>query len=120
MKARKFVSYTQTEKYNKKIMPEMTMWDRSNPRDKSIGNAVEAITNVPMGRVINKINNIKQALDSDHQTWQRIAMMLGWNRWDVGVKDSDVLKIKEEVKKNQKTNKKSSGYKKGPMRGRNW
>ena len=39
-------------------------------------------------------------------------MMLGWNRWDVGVRDSDVLKIKEEVKHNQKTNQKSSGYKK--------
>ena len=119
-KARKFYSSTQTEKYNKKIIPEMSMWDISNPRYQSIGNAVEAITNVPMGRTVNKMNNIKQALDSDHQTWQRIAMMLGWNRWDVGVKDSDVLKIKEEVKKNQKTNKKSSGYKKAPMRGRNW
>jgi hypothetical protein len=66
-----------------------------------------------MGRTVNKMNNIKQALDSDHQTWQRIAMMLGWNRWDVGVKDSDVLKIKEEVKNNQKTNQKSSGYTRG-------
>ena len=111
-KARKFYSSTQTEKYNKKIIPEMSMWDISNPRYQSIGNAVEAITNVPMGRTVNKMNNIKQALDSDHQTWQRIAMMLGWNRWDVGVKDSDVLKIKEEVKKNKKTNQKSSGYKK--------
>jgi len=111
-KARKFYSSTQTEKWNKKIIPEMSMWDISNPRYQSIGNAVEGITNVPMGRTVNKINNVKQALDSDHQTWQRIAMMLGWNRWDVGVKDSDVLKIKEEVKHNQKTNKKSSGYKK--------
>jgi len=111
-KARKFYSSTQTEKWNKKIIPEMSMWDISNPRYQSIGNAIEGITNVPMGRTVNKINNIKQALDSDHQTWQRIAMMLGWNRWDVGVKDSDVLKIKEEVKHNKKTNKKSSGYKK--------
>jgi len=110
-KARKFYGSTQTEKWNKKVIPEMSMWDISNPRYQSIGNAVEGITNVPMGRTVNKINNIKQALDSDHQTWQRIAMMLGWNRWDVGVKDSDVLKIKEEVKRNKKINKKSS-YKK--------
>jgi len=106
-KARKYYSSTQTEKFNKEIIPEMSMWDVSNPRYQSIGNGIEAITNVPMGRTINKINNIKQALDSDHQTWQRIAMMLGWNRWDVGVKDSDVLKIKEEVKKNKSNNKKS-------------
>jgi len=105
-KARKFYSSTQTEKFNKKIIPEMSVWDISNPRYQSIGNAVEAITNVPMGRTVNKINNVKQALDSDNATWQRIAMMLGWNRWDVGVKDSDILRIKGEVKKNKSNNKK--------------
>ena len=103
-KARKFYGSTQTEKFNKKIIPEMSLWDVSNPRYQSIGNAVEAITNIPMGRTINKINNIKQALDSDNAIWQRIAMMLGWNRWDVGVKDSDIVKIKDEVKTNKSNN----------------
>ena len=39
-----------------------------------------------------------------------MAMMLGWNRWDVGVKDSDILRIKGEVKKN-KSNSKNFGKK---------
>ncbi len=100
-KARKIYSSMQTEKFNKKIIPEMSMWDISNPRYQSIGNVLEGIFNIPMGRAINKLNNIKQALDSDHATWQRIAMMLGWNTWDVGVKDSEILKIKGDVKKNK-------------------
>ena len=58
-----------------------------------------------MGRTINKINNIKQALDSENDTWQRIALMLGWNTWDVGVKDKEIKKIKEEVKGNKKSRK---------------
>ena len=103
-KMRKIYGSMQTEKFNKKIIPEMSMWDISNPRYQSIGNLLEGIFNVPMGRAVNKLNNIKQALDSDHATWQRIAMMLGWNTWDVGVKDSEILKIKEEVKGNKKSN----------------
>ena len=83
----------------------MSMWDISNPRYQSIGNLVEGIFNVPMGRTVNKLNNIKQALDSDHATWQRIAMFLGWNTWDVGIKDSEIIKIKEEVKGNKSSNK---------------
>ena len=92
----------------------MSILDVSNPRYQSIGNAIEAVFNVPAGRTINKLNNLKQVMSSDHDMWQRIAMLLGWNTWDVGIKDSEILKIKEETKKNKKTNKKSSGktYKK--------
>ena len=104
-KVRKLYSASQTEKFNKKIIPQMSMWDISNPRYQSIGNLVEGIFNVPMGRTVNKLNNIKQALDSDHATWQRIAMFLGWNTWDVGIKDSEIIKIKEEVKGNKSSNK---------------
>jgi len=103
-KMRKIYGSMQTEKFNKKIIPEMSMWDVSNPRYQSIGNLLEGIFNIPMGRAVNKLNNIKQALDSDHATWQRIAMMLGWNTWDVGVKDSEILKIKGEVKDTKRRN----------------
>ena len=115
-KARKIYSATQTEKFNKKIIAEMSMYDISNPRWQSIGSVVEGVTNIPMSRVINKINNIKQSMDEDNAAWQRIALILGWNTWDLGVTDSDVLKIKEEVKKNQKSNQKNSGYKRVPKK----
>ena len=110
-KARKIYSATQTEKFNKKVIPEMSMYDVSNPRWQSIGSVVEGVTNIPMSRVINKINNVKQSIDEDNAAWQRIALILGWNTWDLGVTDSDVLKIKGEVKNNQKSNQKNSGYK---------
>ena len=96
-KARKLYSASQTEKFNKKIIPEMSLFDISNPRWQSIGTAVEAFTNVPMGRAVQKLNNIKQALSEDHETWQRISLMLGYNTWDVGVTDSDIIKLKEQA-----------------------
>jgi len=111
-KARKIYSSFQTEKFNSKVIPEMSLWNLSNPRYQSIGNVVEGIFNVPMGRTINKINNIKQALDSENDTWQRIALMLGWNTWDLGVKDKEIQRIKDEVKGNKKTNKRTNPYSK--------
>ena len=95
-----------SKKFNKKVIPEMSIWNVSNPRYQSIGNVVEGIFNVPMGRTINKINNIKQALDSENQTWQRIALMLGWNTWDLGVTDKEIEQIKGDVSSNKKSNKK--------------
>ena len=110
-KARKIYGSTQTEKFNREIIPEMSMWDISNPRWQSIGSVTEGITNIPMNRAIQKANNVKQAMDEDNAAWQRIAMILGWNTWDVGVRDKEILRIKEEVKSNQKSNKKKSNYK---------
>ena len=76
----------------------MSLFDISNPRWQSIGTFVEATTNVPMGRAVQKANNIKQALSEDHENWQRISLILGYNTWDVGVTDSDVRDIKNESK----------------------
>jgi hypothetical protein len=112
-KARKIYSSFQTEKFNSKVIPEMSIWNVSNPRYQSIGNVVEGLFNVPMGRTVNKINNIKQALDSENETWQRIALMLGWNTWDLGVKDKEIQRIKEEIKGNKKSNKKFDRFKTG-------
>tara|TARA_R110000823_G_scaffold160400_1_gene291824 strand:- start:94 stop:576 length:483 start_codon:yes stop_codon:yes gene_type:complete len=99
-KTRKMYSAMQTERFNKKIIPNMSPWDISNPRYQSIGTGIEAFTNVPLGRAVSKANNIKQALNSDHENWQRVSMALGYNTWDVGVKDSEVLKVREETKGN--------------------
>jgi len=96
-KARKAYSAFQTEKFNKKIIPKMSLFDISNPRWQSIGTFVEATTNVPMGRAVQKANNIKQALSEDHENWQRISLMLGYNTWDVGVTDSDIRDLKSEA-----------------------
>ncbi len=30
-------------------------------------------------------NNLKASADSDNASWQRIALLLGWNTWDLGV-----------------------------------
>ena len=40
---------------------------------------MEGFTNVPMGRLANKMLNIDNALDSQNEWWERAALLLGWN-----------------------------------------
>ena len=112
IKARKLVSAQKTYQYNKKVINEMELADIDNPAWQSVGNVVESVTNVPLARMHNKTMNLREALNQENEAWQRIAMLLGWNRWDVGVKNQDVEEIKDQLK-NQKTYKRKKSKLKG-------
>ena len=84
-KMRKLYSATQTRKFNKKAMEQMG-YDIYNPAVPAVATAVEAFTNLPTGRLYQKFNNVSEALKEENENWQRIALMMGWNTWDVGVK----------------------------------
>jgi len=68
-----------------------------NPAYESMAKVVTATTNVPLDRLYSKVNNLSAAMDEETETWQSIAMVLGWPEWQ----------IKPKVK-NKKKNKKSS------------
>ena len=101
-KARKIYSATQTYKFNKKIIPTMGM-GIDNPAYLAIANIVSASTNIPLDRAIMKINNLRATADSQNQAWQRVATFLGWNTWDVGVKNKAVEKAKAKSKRKSKS-----------------
>jgi len=52
-----------------------------------------------------KINNLRAAADVNNETWQRIAMFMGWNTWDLGVKNPQVESLKKSNKKTKKKTK---------------
>jgi hypothetical protein len=70
------------------------------------GNVIEGVTNIPLGRLSNKMLNIDNALDSSNETYKRIALLLGWNTWDLGIKDKDIEGVKQKVKQQNKEEKK--------------
>ena len=100
-KMRKLYSSTQTRKFNKEVMQEMGM-SFDNPMVPAIGTGIEAFTNIPTGRAITKINNAREALNDENEMWQRIALMLGWNTWDVDVKNQLIEDKKREIKMKKK------------------
>ena len=54
-----------------------------NPAYESIAKVISATTNLPADRVLLKYNNIETALTEDLETWQKIAMLLGWPEWQI-------------------------------------
>jgi len=104
-KLRKIYSSIQTEKYNRDIMKERG-FKVDNPAFSAIGNVIEAVTNIPLGRLSNKLLNLDNALDSRNETWQRVALLLGWNTWDLGIKDQDIEALGENIKERKKQEKK--------------
>jgi len=58
-----------------------------NPAIRGAARATEGLTNLPLDRLLIKLDNIQGALDQDNEVWQRVGMGLGWQDWQLGIKD---------------------------------
>ena len=108
-KARKMYSAMTTDKWDKDIYDKIPLYNIDNPIWAAAGNVVEALTNIPAGRIQRKISNLKAALDNETATWQRLALFLGWDKWGLGLEEAEEIKqAEEEVKKEKKKDKKKT------------
>ena len=80
--------------------------DIDNPTYDAFGNIVSGVTNLPLDRAIKKVRNVRASLDERNAAWQRIALLLGWNRWDLGVKSDKIELVKTIVKEKKKQKRK--------------
>jgi len=76
---------------------------------------------LPVDRVYNKVNNIDAALAEDTETWESIAMLLGWPEWQIKPKPKRKSKSKKGGYKSRsgRLNKPKRGRKKKVLRSRN-
>ena len=95
-KARKIYQSLKSWKYNKEVIPEMG-FDFDNPATMAVANFISAATNIPIDRAVMKLNNIRDASMGDFENWERVAMLMGWNKWNLGVgeKGPGEIRIKE-------------------------
>jgi len=68
-----------------------------NPAALALGQVLSASVNVPADRFILKARNIKGSMDQELQTWQRIALALGYADWQIG---ADPRSIMQDLKNN--------------------
>jgi predicted kinase len=88
-----------TYNYNKKeILKKGFSLDNTKAIEAS-AQTIEAITNVPIHRVIRKTQNMQGALDKKNEDWQRLMMLLGWSKWDVGIIEKKKKKKKKKKRK---------------------
>lgn len=110
IKIRQWRSMERTLDWNKDAIKEMETFDIDNPLWDATSKGVEAFTNTPVNRLYKKIQNIRAGLDSENAWWQRIAVTLGWSKWDVGIEESDKIKKAKVIgKRNRKKNRDKSG-----------
>ncbi len=103
-KVRKIISAIKTYDYNKDIISSMGM-GISNPAWNVFTNVVEGVTNIPVARVMNKLQNLEMATTGNMEFWQRLALTLGWSRWSIGVEDEKRNEAKADAKKDRKEKK---------------
>ena len=92
--------------WDKKEMKEKG-WSLDNPAYLAGANVVAALTNVPLDRAIKKTNNVVTATSQDLETWERLALLGGWQDWEIGV---------DEEKPSNKPQPRKSKYKKSKIR----
>ena len=57
-------------------------WSLDNPAYLAVAQIISAVTNAPVDRVLQKVNNLRQASDESVRMWQRVALVMGWNGWN--------------------------------------
>ena len=77
-----------------------------NPAAMASAQVISATTNVPLDRVMRLYDNVRGAVASDTEAWQRVALLLGWSTWELGMD-----KNKKSEKKNSSKLRGSGGLK---------
>tara|TARA_R100000655_G_scaffold59037_2_gene97497 strand:+ start:128 stop:10039 length:9912 start_codon:yes stop_codon:yes gene_type:complete len=110
IKARKIYAATQSYKFNRREIENMGYLDIDNPTYEVATSTIEGLFNLPVARAYNKIRNIRAALDKDNAIWQRIALVLGWNTWDLGIERARLTRgVKYRSTISKQRNKKRKG-----------
>ena len=51
------------------------------------GQVLSAVGNLPVDRLLRKIQNVRDASDEDIEMWAKVALLSGWSKWELGIED---------------------------------
>ena len=118
IKARKSVQAERDLIWKKDIIDEMETFDIDNPMWSAYTSHIESLTNIPVNRLYNKTQNVRQSLNNQHEAYQRALMFSGWSQWNLGIENEKMEKVKQDIKdkKAEEKKKKKKGKGKGKPR----
>jgi hypothetical protein len=115
-KLKKLYGADRTIAFNRGVIAEMGL-HIDNPAIDATANVIEATTNIPVARVNQKIDNLREVMDERNQWWQRVMSLLGYAKYDVGAETEAVEEAKKRIDQRKKEEKKKkSKSKKTPVR----
>jgi len=101
-KAQKIRSALKSYEWNKDEMKEKG-FSLDNPAYLAGANVISASTNVPLDRVIKKVDNIRNSTQDDISTLNRIMLLAGWADWQLGIQKEEPKKSKNSRVKVRKS-----------------
>ena len=105
-------------------------WSLDNPAYLAIAQVISAATNAPVDRVLQKMNNLRQASDESTRMWTKVALVMGWTGWNFGLpywgrqstidrEEKEDAKLKEQYENKVRKVKKQGFTKRVPLTGPN-
>ena len=83
-KIRKLTSGANTLSWEREKMSQEG-FNLNNPAYLAFAQVLAGLTNVPLDRAIQKINNLRAATSDSSAKWQKVALLMGWSTWDLGL-----------------------------------
>jgi len=102
IKARKVVGAEKTLNYDMKVIQAMKTFDIDNPVWSAATSYTEALTTLPVNRLYRKVQNLREAANRDNTNMQRLFLLFGWSKWNLGIKDPELEKLRKQVKRKKK------------------
>ena len=96
-KAQKVRSALKSYEWNKDEMKEKG-FSLDNPAYLAGANVISASTNVPLDRVIKKIDNVRAATRDDISKLERMMLLAGWSDWQLGIQPERKPKKKKKTR----------------------
>jgi hypothetical protein len=115
IKARKIVNAEKTLNYNKDVIEHMELSDIDNPIWPAVTSYFEVV-NLPLNKVYNKVQNVRQAFNKDHEAMERIMMFFGWSQYNLDIENEKMENIKDKVKKQKQQDSKRKRKKKSKFK----
>lgn len=109
-KLRKIYGSIKGKQYNAEAIAAMDLWDIQNPAWMAVANLVSAFANIPADRVVSYLNNLLAVSADENEWWQNMALILGYNTWDLDV-ETKAKKINKEAKEEKVIEKKKEKIK---------
>jgi len=94
-KAQKIRSALKSYEWNKKEMLEKG-FSLDNPAYLAGANVISASTNLPLDRIVKKVDNIKNSTRDDITSLNRVMLLAGWSDWQLGIQKPKAAKPKKK------------------------
>jgi len=63
-----------------------------NPAAMSAARLISATANIPVDQAMRLYEQVKAVSDDETETWQKVALILGWDGWTLNIEeDRDIL-----------------------------